>query len=57
MPISSASHPSLSQRLTADADRAAQDLAPDLRIARMPLDPLTPSKDRAIRVEDLAGRG
>lgn len=57
MPISSASHPWLSQRLTAEADRAAQDEAPDLRIARMPLDPLTPSKDRAIRIEDLPGRG
>ncbi len=57
MPISSASHPWLSQRLTAAADRAAQDEAPDLRIARMPLDPLTPSKDRAVRIEDLPGRG
>jgi len=57
MPISSASHPWLSQRLTADADKAAQHEAPDLRIARTPLDPLTPSIPRYIGIENLPWGG
>lgn len=55
--ISSASHPWLSKTLVEESDRAARDAAPDLRIDTTPVDPLTSSKHRAVRLQDLPGRG
>ena len=55
--ISSASHPWLSQTLVEESDDAAQEAAPDLRIDTLPIDPLTTPDRRAIRIEDLPGRG
>lgn len=55
--ISSASHPWLSKTLVEESDRAARDAAPDLRIDTSPADPLTSSKHRAVRLQDLPERG